>query len=170
MVSIDGDNMNKKMLINGEEVLLEDIHFSENTVSFKMNSKTYEFSKRPNGVMVNSDNQSKRIDRFNNEICVDGVNFCIEGKSKSKSKKSKSGNSSMLSPMPGKVIDILVKKDAVVKAGDVLVIMEAMKMEHSIKASSDGVIKNVFVQIDQLIGDGVELVKLIPNSGEGDSQ
>jgi 3-methylcrotonyl-CoA carboxylase alpha subunit len=41
---------------------------------------------------------------------------------------------SLSAPMPGKVIALNVKKGSKVKAGDVLVILEAMKMEHSIKA------------------------------------
>ena len=47
---------------------------------------------------------------------------------------------SLVAPMPGKVIDLKVKKGSKVKSGDTLVILEAMKMEQSIKASKDGVI------------------------------
>ncbi len=43
-------------------------------------------------------------------------------------------------PMPGTVLDIKVSNGAQVKAGDVLVILEAMKMENEIKAPSDGVV------------------------------
>lgn len=43
-------------------------------------------------------------------------------------------------PMPGTVLDIKVQSGASVKAGDVLVILEAMKMENEIKAPKDGVV------------------------------
>lgn len=43
-------------------------------------------------------------------------------------------------PMPGTVLDIKVQNGASVKAGDVLVILEAMKMENEIKAPKDGVV------------------------------
>ena len=44
----------------------------------------------------------------------------------------------LIAPMPGKVIDVKVKKGSKVKTGDTLVIIEAMKMEHSIKATETG--------------------------------
>ena len=43
-------------------------------------------------------------------------------------------------PMPGNVLDIKVSNGASVKAGDTLVILEAMKMENEIKAPQDGVV------------------------------
>ena len=49
-----------------------------------------------------------------------------------------SSNPVVSSPMPGKVIKIAVTAGQQVKAGDTLVIVEAMKMEHSILAPCDG--------------------------------
>ena len=49
-----------------------------------------------------------------------------------------SQNPIVLSPMPGKVIKIAAKQGQEVKTGDTLVIVEAMKMEHSILAPCDG--------------------------------
>jgi acetyl/propionyl-CoA carboxylase alpha subunit len=51
---------------------------------------------------------------------------------------SASQNPIVSSPMPGKVIKIAVKQGQEVKVGDTLVIVEAMKMEHSIVAPCDG--------------------------------
>ena len=51
----------------------------------------------------------------------------------------------LIAPMPGKVIDVKVKKGKKVKAGDTLVILEAMKMEHSIKASEDGTVSELLI-------------------------
>jgi len=50
------------------------------------------------------------------------------------------------SPMPGKVIAILVRPGDQVSAGDELCVVEAMKMEQSIRAYRDGVIKTIHVQ------------------------
>ena len=50
------------------------------------------------------------------------------------------------SPMPGKVIAILVRPGDQVSAGDEVCVVEAMKMEQSIRAYRDGVVKTVHVQ------------------------
>ena len=56
--------------------------------------------------------------------------------------------------MPGKVIALNVKKGSKVKTGDVLVILEAMKMEHSIKASHNGVVSKVLITKDDQVENG----------------
>ncbi|RLA61860.1 MAG: acetyl-CoA carboxylase biotin carboxyl carrier protein subunit [Epsilonproteobacteria bacterium] len=66
----------------------------------------------------------------------------------------------MLSPMPGKIITVLVKSGDVVKKGDTLLIMEAMKMEHAIKASKDGKVIKVFFEEGEQIEGGIELVEM----------
>ena len=50
------------------------------------------------------------------------------------------------SPMPGRVMSILVRPGDAVSAGDEVCVVEAMKMEQSILAHRDGVVKTVFVQ------------------------
>lgn len=55
-------------------------------------------------------------------------------------------------PMPGLIIDLKVKNGDSVKAGDTLVILEAMKMENIIRAPGDATVKSVKVSM----GDGVE--------------
>ncbi|MDG1184253.1 MAG: biotin carboxylase N-terminal domain-containing protein, partial [SAR86 cluster bacterium] len=51
----------------------------------------------------------------------------------------------LVAPMPGKVIEVKVKKGDKVKAGDTLIIIEAMKMEHSIKATENGKVAKLMV-------------------------
>ena len=46
-------------------------------------------------------------------------------------------------PMPGTILDVKVQVGATVKAGDVLCILEAMKMENEIPAPQDGVVKSI---------------------------
>jgi len=58
----------------------------------------------------------------------------------------------IVSPMPGKVVDIKVKIGDSVKVGQGLVIVEAMKMQNEFKTDIAGVVKQVFVSI----GDSVE--------------
>ena len=64
----------------------------------------------------------------------------------------------LIAPMPGKVIDVKVKKGKKVKAGDTLVILEAMKMEHSIKASEDGTVSELLISINDQVENGALLM------------
>lgn len=61
-------------------------------------------------------------------------------------------------PMPSKVVALLVKAGEQVKAGTGLIVVEAMKMEHTIYASSDGVVKEWYFQVGDLVQEGVELL------------
>ncbi|MFV0521431.1 MAG: biotin/lipoyl-containing protein [Mangrovibacterium sp.] len=49
-------------------------------------------------------------------------------------------------PMPGKILEVMVKTGDMVKAGDTLLILEAMKMQNAILASTKGIIKKVLVK------------------------
>ena len=64
-------------------------------------------------------------------------------------------------PMPGNILDVKVAAGASVKAGDVLVILEAMKMENEIRTPIDGVVKEVYVnETDKVsVGDKMLVVE-----------
>ena len=64
----------------------------------------------------------------------------------------------LIAPVPGKVIDVKVKKGKKVKAGDTLVILEAMKMEHSIKASEDGTVSELLISVNDQVENGALLM------------
>lgn len=64
------------------------------------------------------------------------------------------------SPLPGNVIQILVSIGNSVKRGDVLVVLEAMKMENNILAVNDGVVKSIFVQTGQTVMLGDSLIEV----------
>ena len=55
------------------------------------------------------------------------------------------GAGTVSAPMPGTVLDIMVKEGDVVKSGQVCVILEAMKMENELPAPCDGTVKSVNV-------------------------
>ena len=64
----------------------------------------------------------------------------------------------LIAPMPGKVIDVKVKKGKKVKAGDTLVILEAMKMEHSIKAAEEGTVSELLISVNDQVENGALLM------------
>ena len=68
----------------------------------------------------------------------------------------------LIAPMPGKVIDLKVKVGTKVKKGDTLVILEAMKMEHQVKASEDGKVTKLLVKKDEQLENGALLMIVDP--------
>ena len=61
-------------------------------------------------------------------------------------------------PMPGKVVMLKVKEGQNVKKGDVLLVMEAMKMEHSIIAPQDGVIQSCLCKVGDQVAESADLI------------
>ena len=66
------------------------------------------------------------------------------------------GGESVTAPMPGNILDIKVASGAIVKKGDVLIILEAMKMENEIMAPCDGTV-NVVVTKGSAVETGAVL-------------
>lgn len=66
-------------------------------------------------------------------------------------------HANLTSPMPGTIIEIMTKKKQKVKSGSPLLILEAMKMEHTVYAPSDGTVDDIFYQKGDLVEEGVEL-------------
>jgi pyruvate carboxylase len=78
----------------------------------------------------------------------------VESGIAAREKADKANPLHVAAPMPGKVFKILVKPGSVVKAGDVLMVTEAMKMETNIKAMVDGTILSVkFEEADKIEKD-----------------
>ena len=59
------------------------------------------------------------------------------------------GEHSIDAPMPGKIVKVVVEECQSVKAGDVLLVLEAMKMQNEITADADGTVKAVNVEAGQ---------------------
>jgi 3-methylcrotonyl-CoA carboxylase alpha subunit len=68
----------------------------------------------------------------------------------------------MQAPMPGKVIDVKVKDGDKVRRGQPVIVLEAMKMEHTIVAPQDGTIKKIKFAPGELVDEAVELVEFEP--------
>ena len=67
---------------------------------------------------------------------------------------------SVTAPMPGNILDVKVKAGDSVKAGDTLLILEAMKMENEISAPQDGTIASVNVRKGDVVNSGDLLITM----------
>ena len=70
------------------------------------------------------------------------------------------GAVSVTAPMPGNILDVKVKAGDSVKAGDTLLILEAMKMENEISAPQDGTIASVNVRKGDVVNSGDLLITM----------
>jgi len=68
----------------------------------------------------------------------------------------------LFTPMPGKVVDVRVREGDIVKKGECLLVLEAMKMEHSIQAGMDARVDAVHVATGDQVDEGAVLLRLEP--------
>ena len=61
-------------------------------------------------------------------------------------------------PLPGNVLSVKVSQGATVKEGDVLLVIEAMKMENEVAAPCDGTVKQILVSQGQMVATGDTLI------------
>ena len=64
------------------------------------------------------------------------------------------------SPLPGVMVSIAVQEGQAVKAGDLLLTLEAMKMENAIQADNDGTVTKVIATVGQSVQSGDPLVEI----------
>ncbi|MCA9626570.1 MAG: biotin/lipoyl-binding protein [Myxococcales bacterium] len=74
--------------------------------------------------------------------------------------KAGSADGTIKSPMPGKVVKVLVTEGQEVAAGSPVVVVEAMKMENELVAEGPGTVKKVFVQPGDAVEGGAKLVTI----------
>jgi 3-methylcrotonyl-CoA carboxylase alpha subunit len=93
-------------------------------------------------------------------VWCDGITGSFELATGTRAALSGEHAGDLFSPMPGRVRKTLVEQGQVVSRGQVLLVLEAMKMEHSIRAPRDGVVKRLFVKEGELVEAGKELAEI----------
>ncbi|NOT74780.1 MAG: biotin/lipoyl-binding protein [Cyclobacteriaceae bacterium] len=110
--------------------------------------------------LVKLDREAKTID-----LKINGIKYTLQLRDKFDLLLEKMGMNAttagkvnvIKAPMPGLIIDLRIKPGDVVKAGDALLVLEAMKMENIIKAPNEGTVKSVKIKK----GDTVEKNQLL---------
>jgi 3-methylcrotonyl-CoA carboxylase alpha subunit len=147
-------------LINGKKTAVVPAEFQENSVEFTMDHVRHRVwtSEGADGrAFVSSGNHIFRIKRH--DLLPESAPAIGEGSG------DHQGNF-VTSPMPGKVIRILAGEGAAVKSGDVLMIIEAMKMENAIVSPRDTVIEKVNVQVNDRVESSTPLIFIEGNKNK----
>ena len=99
-------------------------------------------------------------------IHLNGKTFSVENREQQKRRGAaatgKTGD--LAAPMPGKITKVLKKSGDTVTQGEVVLVMEAMKMEYTIKSEGPGVIDAVLCQVGDQVTLGKVLVKISPGT------
>ncbi len=150
--------------INGEEFQIEIRSESEVIINGKSHTVDFKSLKLGSSCSLLLDGKSFEPSAFEEnggwEILLQGRKFSVQVEDQTERKlrlaagesQIKKGRVIIQSPMPGMVIDIPVKEGEEVKKGQVLVILESMKMQNELTAPRDGVI----ARIQAAINDNVE--------------
>jgi glutaconyl-CoA/methylmalonyl-CoA decarboxylase subunit gamma len=88
------------------------------------------------------------------------VRAAVSPKTEAKPVSVPAGLKKVEAPLPGSIFEIVVKEGDVVKKGDVILIMEAMKMENNILAEVDGTVKSIKVKEGDSVLQGVTLAEI----------
>jgi biotin carboxyl carrier protein len=71
-----------------------------------------------------------------------------------------SGPAQVASPMPGRVVDVLVELGQAVEEGDPVVVVEAMKMENALTATRSGVVRSIRAAVGDSVDGGQSLIEI----------
>jgi len=91
-------------------------------------------------------------------VHLDGHTVALERLEPGASSQQHGGG--LVAPMPGKVLETLVEPGETVQAGQALMVLEAMKMEHRIVAAHDGTVTAVHHQAGEQVSQGAVLLEL----------
>lgn len=103
-------------------------------------------------------------------VSYQGRQFVVSQGTKKRHRVAAIGSGEIRAPMPGAIVDVLVKEGQSVAKGDKLVVIEAMKTQQPFTAPFDGVVASVRVEVGAQVVDGQVLVQVQTNSDSDDNR
>lgn len=136
-----------KLEIEGKEYTVNIDEFGPNEAVITVNDKTYKVGLKDLGEQITVENV--RI----NVPAAASKGTSVSAPSK-ESSGSSSGSAQVLAPLPGLIVNVMVKVGDQVKAGQKIMVMEAMKMENDINSGINGTVKTLNVKAGDNISEG----------------
>ncbi len=162
----------KNIFIDDVEHNILMTEFNQDRISFVFENVDYEYrvlAAENNSITLQSEDgefleafgvvfdATKKMQLFvnNKEVFVQ-----VKEKVETKSSSLSISEGGLLSPMPGKIFKIHLQAGSSVKEGEPVLIVEAMKMEHTIRSPRDGIIKEIFYKEGDQVQGGVILCEI----------
>jgi biotin carboxyl carrier protein len=150
------DKKAETVMLNGHTVNADVVKLDKNKFHVIINNSSYNIellAKDENAknqtILVNGQKQSVEIkDKYDDLLKQLGMDKLMGNKA-----------NLLKAPMPGLVLKVLVSEGQVVKKGDGLLILEAMKMENIIKASSDGIVKKIHIEEKNIVDKNQKMIE-----------
>lgn len=157
--------MKKILEINGSEVEVNITDWGSDFISFDLEGESFAFKKNAGKLIALGEERkmysAKLLPNESKQVFVGDLEAEVLIKPKAqKASAFHGGAGSLQSPMPGKIFKVLKGEGEEVVKGDPVIILEAMKMEHTIKAQQDGVVKKIHFHEGAQVQGGVELCEI----------
>jgi len=151
-IEIDFKDGKYQVKLGDRQYQVDSQPISKSCLSLLVDGKTYT-------VFIAEDEEKKYISLQGEQFCVEEAKAETEARSLAESATLK-GVPTISSPMPGKIVKILVRKGDKVEKGQGLVIVEAMKMENEIRSPSAGVVKKINFKEGDLVDAAETIIEL----------
>jgi len=154
----------RRIIIEGIECEV-DATVSNDSIEITLDGEMFSYAFLNDSVFIGDELKkfyiAQKTPALHYHVCVAGLEFIVELPTKAVSFGNKAlSEGSLQSPMPGKIFKIFKSIGDKVNTGDAIMILEAMKMEHTIKAQKDGVIKTIMYKQGEQVQGGVELCEI----------
>lgn len=146
-----------KNIVNNIARNIDIVHINESSYHLLLDNKSYRSqlvsfdSNEKKTVLLINGNEYEIVIEDSTDLLLKKLGINANASAKSNTFKA---------PMPGLIKQIMVAEGQLVKKGDVLLILEAMKMENALKATADGEVKKIAVKEGQAVEKGQLLIDL----------
>ncbi len=138
---------NYKFTIHGTQYEVEINSVEDQTINLNLNGTPYE-------VKVDKEIKQTKTPKLMRSVAVPST----EGDTTNARTNAASATAEIKSPLPGTVLDVMVKEGDTVKVGQHLLLLEAMKMENNIDSDKEGVVKTIKVRKGDAVMEGDVLI------------
>ncbi len=150
----------------GEKEHRVEVHFGDTGLRLSLDGRDQSLAgaREGDGLRVTLGTKTFRArafrDRAQWHLFRDGLHHVLALRDPAAVEGEEADGGSLAAPMPGKVIQVLVQAGAKVARGAPLLVLEAMKMEHTISAPRAGVVKKILYAAGEQVAEGAELLVL----------